>query len=575
MSFFDRVRALPVLGVGVSTEYGAADAPSALDPLALHEALPLLCAFLEVGVETAKGLDPGALAWAARKLPTTYHFLDVNLDDPDDMDERWLEEVAALVAVLRPAWLCGDAGLWHLGRRDRDHMLLLPPVLSPRSADATAAGIAYLRSRTGLEVLPENPPGVAFVGPMDLLDYYARLCERADTGMLLDCAHLAIYQRLRGRSPTAGLDGFPLERIVELHVAGGRTVHTDGFAWVDDDHSPEVLDDTWQIFDHIIDRAPNLKAVIVECERNTIEAVGPLFRRVAGAFFHDRSRRPGLSPIAPSWEPAEPAPRPKGPGLFETPDGRVQTTIARLLYDPRLVDDLHEGRPLEAAGQPPLTEDERSWLLAIDRRAWSADRYRRARTLTGLVPEFPVSVLLRGVPGLEAFFDSPELHACIAGGGSLALTFGAWLRPAAGPFAELELALARARRPRGASGPGQIALAEGAALCSLPGDIPLHYARLRDSLGPDPLANLVQRDGPAPRPSLVEPPTWIIIETDSTGRPSIGDGNEAIGRLLEGALEPVPRDALLALARALGAEPPEDEEIVNDLVADGLLTLGR
>ncbi|MEL6347132.1 MAG: hypothetical protein AAFV53_28715, partial [Myxococcota bacterium] len=162
MRFLERQTSLPVLGMGISTEYGAAAAPGALDLRALRRAAPRLARFLEVGVEVSKGLDEHAVGWSAAGLPTTYHFLDVNLDEEADFAPGWLKAVDDLIGRLSPAWLCGDAGLWHFGPRDRAHMLLLPPVLTDDAADDLAAGIRRLRDATGLEVLPENPPGVAF-----------------------------------------------------------------------------------------------------------------------------------------------------------------------------------------------------------------------------------------------------------------------------------------------------------------------------------------------------------------------------------------------------------------------------
>lgn len=280
MGFADRVVRLPYLGLGVSTEYGAGDAEGALDVAALRAAHPEYARFLEIGVETAKGLDRHAEAWVARGLPTTYHYLDVNLDEPEDFDEPWLEHVRAIAARIAPAWLCGDAGMWHLGRRERGHMLLLPPILTRAAADAMAEGIVRLREATGLEVLPENPPGHVYLGDLHLLDFIARVVERADTGMLLDCAHLAIYQRLRGHAPETGLDGFPRERIVELHVAGGSERRHDGFLWVEDDHSPAVLADTWTVVERVVPAAPNLRAVVFECERNPLTATLAGFARL-------------------------------------------------------------------------------------------------------------------------------------------------------------------------------------------------------------------------------------------------------------------------------------------------------
>jgi uncharacterized protein len=281
MRFAERVRSLPHLGLGVSTEYGAGDAAGALDVLALHDAHPEYARFLEIGVETAKGLDRQAAAWVGRGLPTTYHYLDVNLDEPEDFDDEWLADVRAVAAALRPAWLCGDAGMWHLGRRERGHMLLLPPVLTRDAADAMADGIVRLREATGFEVLPENPPGQIYLGDLHLLDFFARVVDRADTGMLLDCAHLAIYERLVGEPPGTGLDAFPRDRIVELHVAGGSERRHDGFAWVEDDHTPAVLADTWTIVERVVPAAPELRAVVFECERNPLASSLDGFARLA------------------------------------------------------------------------------------------------------------------------------------------------------------------------------------------------------------------------------------------------------------------------------------------------------
>jgi uncharacterized protein (UPF0276 family) len=290
MDFSMRMAALPHLGLGVSTEYGAGDAPGALDPIALRAEHPEFAGFLEIGVETAKGLDRQARRWTAGGWPATYHFLDVNLTEPEDLDPAWLDRVRAIAAEIRPAWMCGDAGLWHFGARERGHMLLLPPILSTDSAAALADGIVALRDAVGLEVLPENPPGAAYLGDLHLLDFFAQVCERADTGMLLDCAHLAIYQRIMGHEPRTGIDGFPSDRIVELHVAGGAERVAEGYRFVEDSHTVAVLPDTWHILEHVLPRAPHLKAIVFECERNPIPDCRPGFERIAGLL--DRHRRP-------------------------------------------------------------------------------------------------------------------------------------------------------------------------------------------------------------------------------------------------------------------------------------------
>ena len=218
--FAARAAALPRLGLGISTEFGAA--ATGLDPArAAPRAARSSCEFLEIGVDLERGVDATARAWCAAGWPTTYHFLDGNLEEAREPLARvGRARSAALARELGAAWLCGDAGLWHLGPRDRGHGLLAPPILCADSAREMADNVRRLRESTGLEVLPENPPAHVYLGDLHLLDYFARVADAADSGLLLDVAHLAIYQRAAGHAPLDGLDGYPLERVVEIHVAG-------------------------------------------------------------------------------------------------------------------------------------------------------------------------------------------------------------------------------------------------------------------------------------------------------------------------------------------------------------------
>jgi len=278
----DVIADLPRLGVGLSGEYGSS--AKGIDVLAMREARPDLVHFFEYGADLDRGLDEYVRRWAAGGLPTTYHFLDINLAEGEDVDARWLEMTASRAREIGAAWLCGDAGLWHFGPRERGHQVLLPPVLCRESAVETAESIVRVQEETGFAVLPENPPSVVYLGPLHILDYFALVSEASGCGLLLDCAHLAIFQRLRGLAPTAGLDGFPLDRVVELHVAGGTVKSLDGFEYVDDSHTPEPIPETWEILDYALPRATNLRAIVYECEYNALELTLANFERLNALF---------------------------------------------------------------------------------------------------------------------------------------------------------------------------------------------------------------------------------------------------------------------------------------------------
>jgi uncharacterized protein (UPF0276 family) len=276
--FEERIASLPRLGIGISAEPDSAR--QGADALRLREAYPGLIDFLEYGSDLVRGLDEHVRRWVAAGLPTTYHFLDVNLEERADVDAVWLGRTAARAREIGASWLCGDGGLWHFGPRERGHETLLPPILTAESADEMAESVRAIEEATGMVLLPENPPAVLYVGDMHLLDYFARVSDRVGCGLLLDCAHLAMFQRLRGHEPLTGLDGFPLDRVVEMHVAGGTLADVEGYPIVEDSHQPEPLEDTWRIFEYVAPRARALRAVVYECEKNPPEECVDNFRRL-------------------------------------------------------------------------------------------------------------------------------------------------------------------------------------------------------------------------------------------------------------------------------------------------------
>ena len=279
LPFAKRVAALPRLGLGISTEFGAR--LGGLDIVRLRREHADLLQFLEIGADLERGFDSDAREWIAADWPTTYHFLDANLEESESLSPEWVSCAREQARAAGAAWLCGDAGLWHLGPRDRGHGVLMPPILTRASAQAMAANVRSLRERSGFEVLPENPPAHLYLGDLHILEYFAHVAEDADCGLLLDVAHLAIYQHVCGREWRDGLDDFPLERVVEIHLAGGRYFEHEGRSFIDDDHGAEPLAQTWQILEWVLPRAPELRALVYEGERNREADALACLRRIA------------------------------------------------------------------------------------------------------------------------------------------------------------------------------------------------------------------------------------------------------------------------------------------------------
>src|SRR5262249_48329649 len=118
----ERLSMLPRLGVGISGEFGSAS--KGIDACRLKADYPELVHFFEYGTDIDRGLDEHVRRWAAGRLPCTYHFLDINLEEREDLDDHWLNSTAEAAREIGAAWLCGDAGRWHFGLRERGHGML-------------------------------------------------------------------------------------------------------------------------------------------------------------------------------------------------------------------------------------------------------------------------------------------------------------------------------------------------------------------------------------------------------------------------------------------------------------------
>ena len=120
---------------------------------------------------------------------------------------------------------------------------------------AIETGVSYLKPR------PDELPDGAFV---------ASVAARASCGILLDL-HNIYTNALNGRQSIDDyLAQIPLDRIWEIHVAGGFEL--EGY-WLDA-HSGAIPDALYEMAAWVIPQLPNLKAMVFEIYPSFVEVVG-------------------------------------------------------------------------------------------------------------------------------------------------------------------------------------------------------------------------------------------------------------------------------------------------------------
>ncbi len=95
-------------------------------------------------------------------------------------------------------------------------------------------------------------------------EFIARTLEEADCGMLLDLNNLYVNSINHGFDPKAFLDLIPLERVVQIHLAGPGTY---GKRTIDTHGSP-VPEPVFELLDYVLSKRTKVKAVMIERDQH-------------------------------------------------------------------------------------------------------------------------------------------------------------------------------------------------------------------------------------------------------------------------------------------------------------------
>jgi uncharacterized protein (UPF0276 family) len=247
------------VGLGYRVEFG-------------HDVGALLAATdcVELTVEQYVGTTPERrehIVDLCRGLAVTTHSLELSVGTLEDWDDDYARQVVAFATDVGAKWFsdhlcftrCGPIAIGALAPLARDR------------ATATMVGerAARLQDAAGIPFLLENITShLDLGGEMNEPQFITEVVEAGGCGLLLDLANLSINARNHRFDPYAYLDEFPLERVVEVHVAGGTI--DEGIAY--DTHSRETPAEVWDLLE-VVARRADIAAVIIERDQDVPTSV--------------------------------------------------------------------------------------------------------------------------------------------------------------------------------------------------------------------------------------------------------------------------------------------------------------
>lgn len=153
-----------------------------------------------------------------------------------------------------------------------DAGFLLPPAQTWAGVDAAGDHVASYHAAATLPFLIETGVNYLQPRPGELSDgaFIAAVTDRSDCAILLDLHNLLANER-NGREPVSDVLGeLPLERVLEVHVAGGFTF--DGYYL--DAHIGGPDAELLALLTEVLPRLPNVRAVTFEAVPESLAALG-------------------------------------------------------------------------------------------------------------------------------------------------------------------------------------------------------------------------------------------------------------------------------------------------------------
>ncbi len=197
------------------------------------------------------------LAWleAIRaRHPLSLHGVSLSLAADAPPDTAHLRRLAALVARTEPV-LVSEHLAWSTWR-GHYYPDLLPFLRTDDALARIADNVQRTQDALGRRIAVENPTHYLQLDGHEWSEtgFLAELARRTGCGLLLDLNNVHISARNLGFDAASCLDTFPLDAVMEIHLAGHSEDPGHGTALLIDSHDAPVAEDVWKLYRRVIER---------------------------------------------------------------------------------------------------------------------------------------------------------------------------------------------------------------------------------------------------------------------------------------------------------------------------------
>ena len=199
--------------------------------------------------------------------PVILHGVSMSIGSAGGLDDDHLARLNTLAERIEPLWV-SDHLCWTRTSAHNSHDLL-PLPLTNDALDAVCANIDHAQETLGRAMLFENPSSY-LTFPEDEMsewEFLSEMARRTGCYLLLDVNNIYVASQNHGFDPLVYLDGLPLDRVRQIHLAGHDPATAERPVIIDT-HDRKVSDPVWALYAAAMARIEQPVATMIERDDN-------------------------------------------------------------------------------------------------------------------------------------------------------------------------------------------------------------------------------------------------------------------------------------------------------------------
>ena len=223
--------------------------------------------------------------------PVVMHGVSLSIGGTDPLNRDYLKQLKVLADRIEPRWVSDHLCWTGVGGLNLHDLMPLP--YTEEAVQHVVSRVKQVQDFLGRRILLENVSSYVTYKQSQLTEweFLAHIAEQADCLILLDINNIYVSSFNHGFDPADYLNGIPIERVRQFHLAG----HQNCGNYIVDTHDHPIINPVWALYETAVkrfgsvstmierdDNIPPLKELLAELNHARIIA-GPILAKAKAA----------------------------------------------------------------------------------------------------------------------------------------------------------------------------------------------------------------------------------------------------------------------------------------------------